>query len=333
MLKFAGFILVFSLSTSIYALENNCSVVRAAFDLGSGKTKMVVAKVNKCLNKIEDIVLEESMALEVKEVSDKNNKTIPVEFEEIAIAKIAELKKHAEAKHAEEYLGVATEVYRKTTNGSDYINRINSTLNLNIRIISQDEETKIGQQSVKNIAHLNQNILVWDIGGGSMQISTIGFLENNFEEKDFFYKGTLASVPFKKLIIEQLMLQDSKSVNSPNPMGEELLNESVKAAFDYAKSHLNLALQDHANIKNLNTIGIGGVLKGISDLVGSKFVTQENLYSALVKNCNLTDAEINSPYASTTISNGALVLGFMKAMNINSIQVLVVNLGHGIIIE
>ncbi len=53
---------------------------------------------------------------------------------------------------------------------------------------------------------------------------------------------------------------------------------------------------------------------------------------ALTTRNKLTETEIGGKYAATDVSNLALVLGFMKELEIEKVKTLKANMAHGILI-
>ena len=73
-----------------------------------------------------------------------------------------------------EWNGIATAVFRKAKNGPDFISRMYSQHSLPIGIVNQKLEGQLGFLSAQAVApgHLDsKNIISWDLGGGSFQLT------------------------------------------------------------------------------------------------------------------------------------------------------------------
>ena len=82
-------------------------------------------------------------------------------------------------------------------------------------------------------------------------------------------------------------------------------------------------------------VGIGGVhyysIRG--QLGADQSYTREAVQQTLKNRLGLTDKEIDSKYASTEISNLALVLGYMDAMDIDAVFPARINLADGLLLH
>ncbi|MFN8369602.1 MAG: hypothetical protein U0T83_03145 [Bacteriovoracaceae bacterium] len=325
--------LVFGTTT---CLEN-----RAAFDIGSGSVKILVASVNFCEHKIEKVFLNESKKIGFqsdleKSIDNKFSSTIQTE----AIKLFKELMSQAESYHPVKYSAVATAAFRKAANTNDFVKLVDKELSLKIKVIEQQEEAKLGHAALISQLTLNNSvpkkpIVVWDIGSGSMQITS----KNEKNEFEFNYLGTLASVTFKNRVITDILKKDIHKVNSPNPIGKD----NVKSAFRLIKKETSTAFQPSflSFLKNAEIYGIGGVhassiLNQISKASNNsplKKYTLDDLLKAIEIKALKNDQELGGEYAATDVTNLILVAGFMQTMSINTINVEKINLTNGLILE
>ena len=219
-----------------------------------------------------------------------------------------------------------------------FANEIFQKLKVKVRVISQSQEASLGFMATKSKQPKisTSSLMVWDIGGGSMQISYLTPKgENNAPIT--IYKGQMASVPFKELIISKIKNLDPKKISSPNPIGLENLKSSLKLARDFALKDIPKKMLERA--KNSHVVGIGGVhyysikgqLKKYTKDLG-QFFNRNQILSTIQKKIQLTDKELNSKYADTDITNLILVLGHMEAMGINKVHPMKINMGHGAVI-
>lgn len=305
--------------------DDHCVQVRAAFDVGSGTTKMKVAKVDVCKKKILKMLIDRQKPVPYKESLSKGRVNF-IESSEIKTGKmiLSYFMKEAKTAGATFFKGVATSAFRKAKNGEDVIARLSKESGIHLKIISQQEEAQIGYYAaLTKVNHKKEDIIVWDIGGGSMQIS---FLK---ESEIKVLTGNQASVTFKEEIIEKVKGKDKAMTKSPNPIGGE--------NFEKVNSLINVDdWVNKLNVENKVIIGIGGVhyysIKGQVKPKAS-YYNQSEVEKLAKKRMDETDKEIGGDYAATDVSNLLLVNGFMKKLKIKKVFPIKVNLTDGILVE
>lgn len=334
----------------------DCLVERTAIDIGSATTKMQIATVNICAEKetsgayatvaetgeITHTQLTQDFKVEYKDniqKSTKNNgqKNFSTEVLEKATAVFKEIveisKKHGIS--SSHIRGIATAAFREANNAQSFLEKIEKELGIKIEIISQAEEAELGYKSTRSqlpAPKASAPLLVWDIGGGSMQMTYQDLKNKNFE----IFEGQLASVSFKNHFIEKVQKKDLTLVQTPNPIDD---NEA-KIGLDFVKSHatreVNSKIKTH--MKNLNVYGMGGVLAvslpaQISPHQAMSEVSLDSILFTLKKQLNKTDEQIRSKYASTDVTNLILVAAYMQAMGLTRYTVATPNSTYGLLIE
>jgi exopolyphosphatase/guanosine-5'-triphosphate,3'-diphosphate pyrophosphatase len=151
-------------------------VRRAAWDIGSGMTKINIADVDVQSGFIMRTVLEEE--IEVLYGADwkasKERNCLSDTITKAGLDAVAKLQAKARALGTEESSGVATEVFRKAQNGPILLDKMRA-LGCTVQLISQDEEAELGFQTAISSGKFEpSNVLAWDSGGGSFQISYRG---------------------------------------------------------------------------------------------------------------------------------------------------------------
>lgn len=311
------------------AQADSCLQNQGALDFGSGTIKAVVASVNVCEKKIADIIFEERFPLALNEALEKSSdQQIPLAIITAEVPKLQSLIQKMRTDYkAAKIAGVATSVYRIARNGTEIVKHLSTKLRIPIDVISQKKEAQLGYWSAagkKNLTPKDESI-IWDIGGGSMQMySREGGKEHMFE-------GDLASVTFKNMILKTIQFKDPKNHASPNPIGN-----GWRSAVQLAKNHAYLKVpvffKKQASKKRI--IGVGAVLslsvqKQVKD--DSAEFSRQALEQQLLKRAFLKDSDIESSYRNTDISNLALVLAYMQALNIPKVETVPTSLGHGLI--
>ena len=115
----------------VVAAAKICVENRAAFDIGSGTTKLVVAQVNFCHQKVEKILLERNMPVGYQDDLEKSKSGIfsPKIMKE-GMEVLKSLKEMALFFKPKKFRAVATSAFRKAQNGSQLVKEIESKLKL-----------------------------------------------------------------------------------------------------------------------------------------------------------------------------------------------------------
>lgn len=329
-----NFVLVFSFfffaTTATFATSNSdtCHRNRGALDVGSGSTKALAALVDICESKIIKVLFDERLPLAFNEALEKSSDgTIPESLIKDAIPQMKKLVSKMREVEKIEISGVATSVFRIAKNGSSVASEISKALEIPLKVISQEEEARLGflaaRSKLSNVSP--ENLIVWDIGGGSMQMYAI----DGKSEK--IYRGDLASVTFKNLILRKLQFKDPKMEGSPNPIGRQKEN-----AIQLAKNHayLNVPKFFKENAKTHTWVGVGGVLSlsvQRQAAAGASEFTTEQAERALSDKVQKSNDQLTGEYKNTDVSNIALVLGYMKALGVTKVQTVEVSLSEGVL--
>jgi len=315
--------------------KNVKAIVRAAFDVGSGATKMKVGRVTSDDKGIADVELLFPTATDNGEVkvayqdalkASGKRKELPEEVITNGAAELKKLKATAESLGATEFVGVATSAFREAGNGQAAAEKLSKESGIAIKVITQDEEAALGFWAAVGISKADPlKAVVWDIGGGSQQLS--------------------------------IMNKDGQVVSSNNSFGSDILKEKIRALKGGGKKRVNPvgkavatkalkmvraeARKGTAEIKNRITkeeglvVGIGSVhfisVKDQAMAPEDKSYDQGMVKKALEASWNLTDDKISGKYAENQIPNLILVLGFMEEIGITEVAPLKINLADGLL--
>lgn len=316
------------------AWAEDCHEVRAAFDVGSGATKMKVYSFDKCQNKIIKQIEEVDGQLcevhrqvpykeDLKESNKIQSKTI-----DVGISIISEFKEIAKKCGAIKFAGVATSAFRLAKNGKRAVEKLNNKTGVSIYIISQQEEAILGFNGAISKAdnlEKTESVCVWDIGGSSMQIvcSTDGL-----EKKVFL--GNLAAVPFKNHLIENKSDRSHHELRTANPVSaRDYSNGLVKTKRESIK------IQDILgnSLKISTVLGIGGVhYYDVSKVIEKEEFTADDISDEVLSKIGMSDEELGGgKYVDSSISNLILVEGLMRNLQISRVKTLKVNLTEGLV--
>ncbi len=302
----------------------SCFAERGALDIGSGSTKFIYAKVDICKNQVLEVLAKQQFALKFKEHLSYNNGLLKEDIFQAAIQQLNPYFKSLGVSK-KNIRAVATEVFREAHNGEEFIQRLSHVTGIHIHLISQEDEALLGFKGAEAITGKKADqILVWDIGGGSMQMTS--FKYGGYD----FYKGKLASVSLKTEVLKW----QGKDRGSPNPLGPYVSNKAVYFSEEYANKNVPTEIKE-AIEQGKEVIGIGGVhffsIKDQLKLYPNTPYSLFQLEQALDKRANFHDHQFEGEYKETEATNLALVLGHMKALKIRTVLPVKVNLGTGLL--
>lgn len=327
---------IVGLITAVYLLPipfypaNPHAEIRAALDIGSGATNIKIARVDKQTDKIIGELFEKSIPVPYqKHLEKSSDNKFDNEVMQQGIKAVKELKDIADTYQVQKVVAVATAAFRQAENAPQFAKEIETQTGVTVHIINQDEEGILAFRGALAIIPIEpQNAIVWDIGGGSMQLTTLSETGSYLVEK-----GNTASIPFKNILIEKVKKQDFEKVHSPNPLNQEEIAQGLKYAQEYA-AEVNPFIKE--KIKNPNTyvVGVGNLLnKGILPIAGKgRTVTPVGLAAAVMKLENKTDKELpGGALAEVAVSNPMLVLGYMQGLDMRDIDIVNVNNTDGVL--
>lgn len=301
--------------------------IRAAIDIGSGATNLKIAKVDPKTNKIIATLFEKSIPVPYqKHLEQSSNDTFDQAVMDQGIQAIKSLKEIADTYHVKKVIAVATAAFRQAKNANDFANELTQQTGVQVRIINQDEEGILafrGALAVTN-AEPNQTI-TWDIGGGSMQLTTLGNDGTYLVEK-----GKTASILFKNAIIQQIKQRDIKSVQTPNPMTKEEMMASVQFAESLAQQ-TNPYIMNKIQDPHTQVLAVGSLFNyGIKPLVNSAIVTPKELQNAVMKFENKDDSQLpGGSLSEVAVTNPLMVLGYMQGLHMKEAKIVSVNNADG----
>lgn len=313
----------------------------AAYDIGSGATKFMGALVNTESLTIEQIFSQGNFNVPYREdLYQSNNHTFSDLIQEIGLKALvdAHYKIEQDYHHAGlaqygdiQHFAVATAAFRAAENGELVADYFSDKLEMPVRIISQEEEGKLAYYSALSQPHPDGNLpIVWDIGGGSMQLTF-----KDVADQFHVMQGEVASQTFQALVGEQVLGFEDGSL-SPNPMKAS----EVEAAIALAKETLQFDSATTAIIKNqisqqTPVLAVGTVhnfsIQPLCTLAGidasKDHYSKNDLLLAIELLTDKTDQQImhlnNLPkidMAKNQLTNLILVYAMMDLMGIEKVQ-------------
>lgn len=317
------------------AKEIECIQNRTAVEVGSGTTKMQVATVDVCEEKIVKKLVTKDYKIDFKDdLQSRQSQELSPEIMTKALTALTEVqeisKRHGVT--TDRTRGVATAVFREAQNTSAFLARVFEKTGLMIKVISQKEEAEIGLRSVRTQLPTEvKDLVVWDIGGGSLQLT----YQDDPNRDLVVYEGKLASVNFKNAFIKQVKQKDPAKHPSPNPIQKTEVKKAIKIIQDYLNSDQVPPLL-REKVKELNVYGIGGVLT--MSLPGQiqpkdEVIRYTDIQMALDRQMGKTDAQLKTKYAATEVTNLILVSTFMKFIGMEKYHIAAFNNTSGLLVE
>ncbi len=142
--------------------------ILAAIDLGTNSLHMVVVKIDPTLPAFT-IIAREKETIRLGNFDEKGN--LKAETIQRAITCLKRFQEVADSFNAEQIVAVATSAVREAPNGREFIKRVADEINLNVSLISGQEEARriyLGVLSAVEFDH--QPHIIIDIGGGSTEL-------------------------------------------------------------------------------------------------------------------------------------------------------------------
>lgn len=316
----------------VKSIEEQSYEIRAALDIGSGTTNMKIAKVDKETDRVIQIIFEKTVAVPYsKHLEISNNNTFDKQVMDEGIKSIKYLRDIAKDHQAKKVVAVATAAFRKAQNSPELVKLIKQETGVEVSVIEQAKEGILAFFAAVSKTNVDpREAVVWDIGGGSLQLTMQG------EDGKFaIYEGLIASQPYKNYIIETIQGKNYQTVHSPNPMTVEEMDKAIAYAAQVAQE-VSPQLKEKIKHHDTRVLAVGNLFNlGIKKLMDNEsVVVREHLEERLKSMAGYDDAKINEgPMSEVVLSNALLVLGYMKALDIEQITIVNVNNADGALID
>eukprot|EP00908_Phaeocystis_cordata_P008216 Transcript_1888.p1 GENE.Transcript_1888~~Transcript_1888.p1 ORF type:complete len:482 (+),score=103.60 Transcript_1888:119-1564(+) len=194
---------------------------RAAFDIGSGATKLMIADVDVESGTIGTVV--HSAERTVKYALDwKKHGALSEDVQAEGIKALHALRTEVMAAGCTAYTAIATEVFRKAPNGAAFLSRVRAELGLEVELLTQEEEARLGFRTAVALGRRGAAATVaWDSGGASFQFSSEGAAASSAGAPLRAYVGALGSSVATAAMIEQVQGASLDTTPTPNPVAAE----------------------------------------------------------------------------------------------------------------
>jgi len=254
---------------------------RAAFDIGSGSTKLVVADVTA--GRIEKVLFGKEypvgFALDWKRSSEN---LLSEEVQQRGLEVLGILVQECEVLDVapESRAAIATEVFRKALNGAAFLARVHEKLGLRVEVITQDDEAVLGFATAVALEG-REDVIAWDSGGASFQITS---RDSGLRT----YLGTFGSGNTTAMLVQDIQGLDFSEHASPNPVSREQADALVKLLLDGLNEGVPW-------LRGQTVTAIGGpnsMFAVATECIGVDAYTLKEVESALADSLNRTDEEL-----------------------------------------
>lgn len=328
-------------ATTPVSFDDGQGVIRkAVFDLGSGTYRMKIAKVSTTDGHVIEVIDLPKDALRLRadgaaDFSRSPDGRFSAGYMEEAAKAYQSLVDLARRQGASEFVAIATGVFRRAKNAAELTAALSEKTGVPVRILTGEEESRVGYFGGALLSKVPaKNLLVWDIGGQTMQwsyVDTAGKLQ--------FQSLEVGAVNFKNRVITDIQKKDAAKVPTPNPMSAQDGKRAVVIAQGQA-AEVGRQMRDRLKVKGMEVVGIGGVhVFSIQQNISDKgFYTLADAKALLAKQikAKYNDEQLtkvmNTKYPETDVSNIALVIGFMQALKLDKIRVVAVDNTDGLLL-
>lgn len=314
---------------------------RCAFDIGSGETKLSAAEVisaepHPAITKLRDkkVLLPFARTL--------RDSVIPEWLIEEAIAKLHDLRSECDALGAREYSGVATSGFRMARNAHQALARIFQETKIPLQVITGEQEAALAFLAAANALRANgKNLVVWDIGGGSLQFSMSEAGSGEAHRKYVISAGHKGAELFRREIAARFNRGTAQAVN---PLTQAEMIQAVELARDWSRA-VNPKIIQQLRRGDMRVVGLGGIhTESLTAQAGLQIDSPYRLYTldrvrvAAQRAVNMNDQDFRraypeNKYPESQATNLALVLGYMEGLGINEVTPIEVTLADGLLVD
>jgi exopolyphosphatase/guanosine-5'-triphosphate,3'-diphosphate pyrophosphatase len=314
---------------------------RCAFDIGSGETKISAAEV---ILAESDTRVAKLLAKKILVPFARNLKdgVIPDWLIKQTIKSMLALRSECEAVGAREFSGVATSGFRLARNGLQVLAQISQETKIPLQVITGAQEAVLGFLAAASALQTDgKNLVVWDIGGGSLQFSMRAEGVGAEQRKFVISAGHHGVELFRREIAKQL----NRGVSRPvNPLSHDEITRAVELARRASKS-VNSEVRERIRHGHMRVVGLGGIHTeslanhaGLENDPPYKLYTLAGVRAATKRAANMRDEDFRqaypeNQYPESQATNLALVLGYMEGLQIKKVIPLEVNVADGLLVD
>lgn len=293
----------------------------AAIDCGSNSTRLLIAEVRAgelfTLFKTHKVTKTSEGLESSNEISkDAKNRLIKI---------LREYLKRINTENVDQIFITGTAVFRDANNSDEVIEEIRKKLDLEIQVISGQDEGYLTSLGVLSSNTINNDFFIVDIGGRSTELIYDSENRTNVHSLDL---GVVSL---------------TERISNVNPMSEADRNEGDNL--------IQQSLDVEIDTKNISMIGVSGTFTSIASIyLGQKIYNEEEIHLTTLNNSwiqdlssqlnQMTEAQIISSYPSLdpkrakTLSTGVLIVcNIMKKFKFQELKVSKSDILEGLILK
>ena len=293
----------------------------AAIDCGSNSTRLLIAEVRAGelfpLFKTHKVTKTSEGLESSNEISkDAKNRLIKI---------LREYLKRINTENVDQIFITGTAVFRDANNSDEVIEEIRKKLDLEIQVISGQDEGYLTSLGVLSSNTINNDFFIVDIGGRSTELIYDSENRTNVHSLDL---GVVSL---------------TERISNVNPMSEADRNEGDNL--------IQQSLDLEIDTKNISMIGVSGTFTSIASIyLGQKIYNEEEIHLTTLNNSwiqdlsaelnQMTEAQIISSYPSLdpkrakTLSTGVLIVcNIMKKFKFQELKVSKSDILEGLILK
>lgn len=315
-MKFIPLLLSLFLFSCAQLSRESCPSTVAAFDIGSGTTKVMVAKHDACQGRVLEVLHTDSKrvsyARDLAGQFQMGQRGFSAAIMDQGTQSMAEMMNTVMSFEPNKIFGVATQAFRQAANSHQLLDLWREQWGLEASIITQDLEAILAYRLIESKVprRYRERLVVWDMGGGSQQITWRAFRSQHFS----FFHSEIASVTFQTKALEHL------NRKTPNPITTEEVKGLSDLVYIWAKPLIPHELLEFIK-EGANIYALGGVhgasLLNQMGLSEGDWITYQKLSETLERQLGKTDEEIGGRFASTDVTNLVLIKSLMELYGID----------------
>jgi exopolyphosphatase/guanosine-5'-triphosphate,3'-diphosphate pyrophosphatase len=307
--------------------DGNGRVV-AFIDIGTNSIRLLVVRLNP--NHSYTILTRQKLQVRLGEGEFEDDEILPEAIERAVVVckKFTEL---ARTFSAEEFVAVATSAMREASNQQEILHRLRLEAQLDIRVISGQEEARLIYLGVASGMHLEGKVTFFiDIGGGSTEIA-VGD-ERNYQYLESFKLGAI------RLANLYVPLSDAGPITA----------ERYKKIQQHVKNNIIRSIKKIHKHNPVCAVASSGTALNLADIAAKALhqnqnadgvITHHELKKVISLICSLPLEQrrkipgINPERADIIVPGAAILDTFMQELSLNAITVTARGLQDGLLVD
>ncbi len=296
-------------------------VVVAGIDCGSNSTRLLISEVNN--GEIKKLYKTHHVTKTSEGLEDC--KKISIDAKKRLFKILRNYLKVIQRYEASQVLCIGTAVFRDAENSEEIIKEIKQKFDINLRVISGEEEGHLTSVGILSTSVLNDNFLIIDIGGRSTEL-----IYDNRE------KINVDSINLGVVSLNEIFLNQNPITSNSEELAIKFINNNFKSAEKFSNREL---------------IGVAGTCTSIASIfLNQKKYNEDEIHLQKIdfdwlesfynKIKFMTVAQIIGNFSSLdpkrgiTLTAGALLLfSLMKKFEINELKVSKSDILEGLILK